>query len=197
MSFLPDDYREPVTSNYMAFDPGENTFRVLSDASIGWEYWKTVIKDGKSVRGPIRIKGMEAPRLPITEFEVNPKTGNLDTPSLFWAFVVYNRNAEKVQILEIKQSGIRKALLALAKSKSWGDITKFDITITKVGQGKETEYSVMPCPKEPLDDGIKQLYKDMNINLEALFANNGLGADPFNFATETIDTAKIAEEMPF
>jgi hypothetical protein len=33
----------------------------------------------------------------------------------------------------------------------------------------------MPAPKEKLDPGITQLYKDMNINLEALFT----GDDPF------------------
>ena len=42
MGFLPKNEREPVTSNYMRFEKGENVFRVLSSAIVGMEYWKTV-----------------------------------------------------------------------------------------------------------------------------------------------------------
>ena len=47
--FLDDDYKIPTTSNYMRFSEGDNTFRVLSSAIIGWEYWNT---DNKPVRNP-------------------------------------------------------------------------------------------------------------------------------------------------
>ena len=35
--FLPSGYKE--VSNYMKFVDGENRFRILSPAIVGWEYW--------------------------------------------------------------------------------------------------------------------------------------------------------------
>lgn len=190
MAFLPEGYQEPVTSNYMAFVAGENTFRILSDATIGWEYWKTLQKDGKDVRGPVRIKGTVLQPMKITEFEINPKTGNLDTPSRFWAFAVYNRQANRIQILEIKQGSIRKSIQALFTNKAWGDVKKYDITVTREGQGLETRYSVLPCPKEELDKSIIKQYEDSHINLDSLFANDGTGADPFKTDAESVFMSK-------
>jgi hypothetical protein len=170
--FLDPSEKEPVTSNYMRFNPGENTFRVLSSAITGMEYWKTKIVDGKSVRGPVRVK--PDVNIPTDELELNER-GQLDMPKYFWAFVVWNRDAERIQILEITQKKVQRAIRALTASKSWGDPHEYDIIVTKEGEKLETQYSVMPAPKEKLDPGITQLYKDMNINLEALFT----GDDPF------------------
>lgn len=170
--FLPPDEKEPVTSNYMKFNPGENTFRVLSSAKTGMEYWKTKIVEGNKKRVPVRVK--PDVNIPTDELELNDR-GQLDLPKYFWAFVVWNRDAEKIQILEITQKTVQRAIRALTASKSWGDPKEYDIIVTKEGEKKETEYSVMPAPKEKLDPGITQLYKDMNINLEALFT----GDDPF------------------
>ena len=46
-NFLPDNYKIPTTSNYMKFAEGKNTFRVLSSAITGWEYFTT---ENKPVR---------------------------------------------------------------------------------------------------------------------------------------------------
>ena len=172
-NFLPTNYKIPEESNYMRFGQGENIFRVLSSAIVGMEYWKTTKDDsGKEIRRPVRVKmGVS---VDINELDKDKK-GELIMPKHFWAFVVWNRNAEKVQILEITQSGIRKKITALINSKAWGDPKEYDITITREGEGWDTEYSVMPNPKEKIDAGIVRLAKDLNINLEALFE----GQDPF------------------
>ena len=44
--FLPENYKSPE-GNYMKLQDGENTFRVLSSAIVGWEYWN---RDNKPVR---------------------------------------------------------------------------------------------------------------------------------------------------
>lgn len=164
MSFLPDKYEIPDSSTgYMKFKQGENKFRVLSSAIIGWETWTE--EDGK--RKPLRRK-MDNPF----------STDVVDDPTQikhFWAFVVWNYNEEKVQILEITQKGIMKSIKALTSDEDWGDPKTYDIVVTREGEGLETEYQVNPKPKKELDKGITQFYKDLNIDLDALYDGN----DPF------------------
>jgi len=181
---LDPDYKEPTQSNYLKFVEGENTFRILEGPITGWEYWVT---DGDK-RKPIRKH--EGENIPVEEIEVDPKTGKPENPKYFWAMVVYNWEDDRVQILEITQTTIRRAILAMSKSKSWGDPTEYNIIVTKSGEGKETEYTVMPGQKEKLPKEIEDKYKAMSVNLEALFK----GDDPFKNDDE-IDIEEIAKEL--
>lgn len=182
MTFLPDGHKEPVqASNYMKLIEGDNTFRVLSSAITGWEIWGTETKEGKEVRMPYRFKD---------EDSITPKYQALETETnrfkYFWAFVVYNRQDLKVQILELTQATIRKAILALVNNPKWGDPKEYDIVITKNKTGSEmrdVEYIVTPDPKEIVDPEITKKYKSMNINLEALYSND----DPFKSEEVNVD----------
>ena len=106
------------------------------------------------------------------------------------SFKLVSDNLEKVQILEIKQIGIMNALDALYDSKAWGDVTGYDIVITKTKTGPEpmnVEYSVVPEPKKPVSKKILEAY-DGKINLEALFE----GEDPFSSeGTDEVDLEDI------
>lgn len=161
--FLPTGYEAPVTEgNYMKFKKGKNHFRVLSSAIVGWEYWN---KDNK----PVRSKNELSP-----EDMVNAKTDKDDfpiAPKFFWAFLVWNYEAKKVQVLEITQKGIREAIEALLADEAWGSPKGYDIVITATGDGLEREYQVMPKPHT--QSPITTIPK---INLEALFD----GEDPFH-----------------
>ena len=179
MSVLPKDYKEPVTSNYMKFEQGENTFRILSQVITGMEYWKTT-NDGD--RKPIRVK--DGVKIPLGELEAD-KEGDLIMPKHFWAMVVWNYNAKKVQILEITQKTIRKAIMALERNTKWGDAAEFDITVEREGEGFDTTYTTTPNPKEELDEKIVKEYEAMSIKLEALYD----GEDPFE------DMVKKAKEI--
>lgn len=164
-SFLPTDYEVPAsTGNYMKFDKGENTFRVLSSAIIGWQGW--IVKDGKPA--PARFHNDEKPTN-LTAF----KDGKV---SHFWAFTVWNYKTKRIQILEVTQKTIQASMKAFVDNAKWGDPKGYDITISKSGDGLETEYSVMPNPHTKLDAEIEQFVKDTPVNLEALFE----GADPFD-----------------
>ena len=55
MSFLPEDYKAPDSSNYLKFKDGENTIRVLSSAIIGYEYWT---ENNKPVRSREPFQGI-------------------------------------------------------------------------------------------------------------------------------------------
>ena len=167
-NMLPDEYEVPQKAgNYMKFQDGENQFRFLSQAIVGWEGW--IEDDGN--RKPIRHKMDE----PFDPSEIDP-----ETIKHFWAVVVWNYSLKRVQILEITQRGIQKSLRALEKSKAWGSLLNYDILVTKSGQKLETEYQVNPCPPKLLDKEISKEYKATDIDLEKLFT----GEDPFGKKTE-------------
>jgi len=161
--FFPEaGYKVPETSNYMKFaTPGEHTFRVLSSAIVGYVYFNTENK-------PIRSK---------TTFDETPsdlkKDGRI---SHFWAFVVWNYEAKRVQILEVAQKSIQTQMQALINNVKWGNPKNYDITVTRKGTTmNDTEYTVMPNPHTPVDDEIVKKFQTMKINLEALYE----GLDPF------------------
>jgi hypothetical protein len=181
--FLPTDYEVPQKSgNYMKFQDGENKFRFLSSPILGWETWEEA---GDGSRKPKR-NPMNKP------FSVNEvEDGDPTKVKHFWAAVVWNYNEEKIQILEITQKGIQKSLRALSASKDWGSPLDYDILVTKTGQKLETEYQVNPVPPRELDKGVKQLYKDMKIDLEALFK----GDDPFADKSEEVNLDDVPDNL--
>lgn len=165
-NFLPEDYKLPDTSGYMKLKEGENTFRVLSSAIIGYEYWNTSNK-------PVRSK-KPVERTP-DDIRIE-KDGLPSKIKHFWAFVVWNYEAKAVQILEITQSTIQKGIKALVDNQRWGHPTGYDITITKSGEGFDTEYIVQGNPPlEKIDKDILSAYENKPVNLEALFT----GENPF------------------
>lgn len=164
---LPDNYEVPQKAgNYMKFLDGENKFRFLTPAILGWETWQEL---DNGTRKPLRTP-MDKP------FDVSQvEEGDPRNIKHFWAFVVWNYKEEKVQILEITQKGIQKSLRALEKSKDWGSLLNYDILVTKEGQKLETEYHVNPVPPKVLSKDIIEAFKQTDIKLEALFK----GDDPF------------------
>lgn len=183
-AWLPEGYTIPSTSKYMKFQDGVNTFRVLSAPTVGNEYWKT-LEDGK--RTPIRKRMNE--KINIAELEIN-KSGKLEMPQHFWAFVVWNYKEKAVQILEIKQKSILESIKSYTENPKWGTPTEYDITVTRSGQELNTKYLVDHDPKEPVDESILKEYKSMKINLDALFD----GADPFE-SVETKPELKDLDEV--
>jgi len=155
--FLPQGYEPPVSgSRYMKFEEGSNKFRVMSSAIVGWEDW-----DNKT---PVRTK--EKP-----EYSIDPAR----PVKHFWAFVVWNYQIEEIQILEITQAGIQKAIRGFVENADWGDPKEYDIIVSRIGKGLETEYSVMPAPHKPVPEKAKEMYGEQKIDLNKLYENG----DPF------------------
>jgi len=185
MGVLPKDYDVPnAESGYMKLIGPENRFRMLSEPIIGNEYWTEM--DGE--RKPVRKRLNETIMIGDLGFD---KWGNPERVKHFWAFIVWNYQVKKIQILEITQRSILLALSALDRSKDWGDLRNYDIVVTRKGELLETQYSVRPSPKKPLHPKIKELYNDVKIELEALYR----GDDPFagNVAPEEGDIDPLVE----
>ena len=163
----------------MKFEKGENKFRVLATAIVGWEWWEET-EDGK--RTPKRVKIDE--KLDISKID------DPNTIKRFWAMPVWNYQLDKVQILEITQKGIQGTLKGLARSKDWGSPVGYDISVIREGDGMETKYEVIPSPPKTLAKEIGEAFKATPIKLEALYE----GADPFEKNEFDIDLDEIEKQ---
>lgn len=173
--FLPEGYEAPQGGgSYLKLQQGENKLRILSKPIIGWLDWK----DNK----PYRFRFNRKPEKPMSDKPIRH----------FWALVVFDYNENAIKIWEVTQSTIQKAIEDLAKNEDWGSPHQYDIKITKKGQEKQTEYSVMPSPKKDLIAEIKQAAKDKPVHLEALYD----GKDPF-VINNGEQTQLIYETLPF
>jgi hypothetical protein len=171
--FLPKGYETPeVPSNYMEFTEGQNYFRVLSSAIVGYQWW---VENGEG-RKPVRVRELDE----VPE-EVRNAFNNRESARHFWAFSVYNYQTKAIQVLVLKQQTIMRAIEAFAKNPKWGNPKNYDLIVEKVKTGsreRDVEYNVVPEPPTPLDPAIEELASNVPVRLEALYA----GEDPF--ATE-------------
>lgn len=158
---LPEDYT-PAQSGwgqYTKLKDGDTKIRILTSPIIGYEYFTEANK-------PKRSKEMFSDTSDIKE------GGKVKE---FWAFVVWNYNEEKTQIMEITQNTIKDQIFALAKDEDFGDPKWYDLKITRSWKDLETKYQVKPLWAKTFDNK-EAIEAAKNINLTALFD----GEDPFN-----------------
>lgn len=163
MSFLPENYETPNISNgYTKFTPGQTKLRILTSPILGWEHWE----DGGKGRKVTRYKFND-------EHPAKAKH--------FWAMIVWNYTEETIQIMSISQVSIQRQLEGLYRNEDWGAPTKYDITITRVGETQyDTKYTIVPSPGKPVSDEIKQAYVQAGIDLNKWMK----GENPFKDAPE-------------
>ncbi len=157
--FFPKDYKLPESNSFMKFVAGKNKFRIMSSLTTGFEYWTSEDK-------PVRS------REPFTEtpdIKVDPKTGKDTNINHFWAVVVWNYNAEALQLLEITQKGIQKYILNLVNDPDWGKPQGYDIVVTRDGDGLSTKYTVAANPHKDMDPEIVAAYEASDLDPESLF----------------------------
>ncbi len=173
---LNPEFEEPKRyGDYTRLEEGDNSFRILSEGIFGVEYWTENFdpESGKVKNKPIRR--------PLAE------TTSLETAdwSYFYAFFVWNYKAEKIQILNTAKRGIVKGLKTLINNQKWGDITQYDICITRrqtdPSDPKSVEYTVTPEPKTVLDPEISEKWESSNFNRHTLYMLFD-GLDPFEYA---------------
>ena len=176
--FLPKDYTtpEPVSGYWNKWEKGQNKFRVLAPAIVGWEWW-TDEKDGG--RKPNRVKTQE-------EVPAEFRSGEDTDAKHFWMMPVYDYETKHVRILSIKQVTIQRAIESFVNNEDYGNPTGYDVTVDRQGEGFNTEYSVIPSPPQPLPAEVKKAWEDATISMEVLFE----GGDPFE-----LDADKIIKEV--
>ena len=163
----------------MKLQDGDNKIRIVTDAIVGWEYWK----EDNGDRKPVRVKEMPE-EVPAEATE--DKYGNFIKE--FYAFGVYNYNEKKVQILQITQVSIQERLFDLDSNEDWGDLKGYDITITRNNEGGRVKYEVTPLPPKELSMEVANAVAEKPMNLNALYE----GKDPFS---EYVDGEEIARTL--
>ena len=158
MPFLPQGVEPPKSNSlYFRFEQGDNKFRILSDAIVGWVDWTA---EKKPIRSKEQQQAIDATK----------------QPKNFWAFKVWDYKEHKLKILEITQTGIQSSIFDLFKSDSWGDPKGYDLTVKREGTGIETKYNVVPTPPMPANPEIIKILNGTDCDLEQLFVEGG---DPF------------------
>lgn len=117
-AFLPEGYEAPASNaNYMKLLDGENKIRILSKPIVGWLDWKD--------KKPLRFRMNAKPEKPVDPAKPIKH---------FWAFLVWNYAESHVQVLELTQATIQKAIADLSKDDDWGPPFGYDIKITRKGK---------------------------------------------------------------
>lgn len=150
--FLPDGYEPPKgSSGYMKFEKGVNKFLILGSALVGWEYWSLEDK-------PVRVA--ELPEHNPADIRVGDD-GQPEKIKHFWAFPVWNYEDERVQVLELTQSTIRREISALVDNDEWGTpVLTYAITVSREGEKLTTKYTVTPSPAKDIPVEILDAWKE-------------------------------------
>jgi hypothetical protein len=159
-AWFGEGYEIPVEpSTFMQLEDGDNTFRILSKPTMGYEYWT---QDNKPHRA--RVNWETVP----SDIRVD-KGGKPTKVKHFWNFLVYNYATKSIQTYEVTQTTIMKALKALIENPKWGSPEKFDITINKTGKELLTKYAVVPNPHSELTEEIKDALSKSDLDPESIF----------------------------
>jgi hypothetical protein len=168
--FLPEGYQAPeAQSHFMEFTEGQNAFRALTPAIVGFEWW---IENGEGFK-PVRVRTLE--EVP-EEFRNGPD--HRQQARHFWAFAIYNYEQKAIQVLVLRQQTIMRAIEAFSKNPKWGSPLNYDLVVERLKTGRgvwDVEYNVIPEPPAPLDPEIAKLSEQVSVRLEALYD----GQDPF------------------
>lgn len=138
--------------------------RIMCPFVTGYEGWT---EENKPVRG-MELESFSK------DIKWRVENGKAQTPKPFWATVVWNAQAGRLQVWSFTQATIYRQLYDLLDNKKWGALNAYDITLTRKGDGTKTEYTVVPNPKEPLSDEVNAAWTELQekwVGLEALFTN--------------------------
>ena len=187
--WLPGEAPESGAGNYFRlkdlkkYPDRTADVRILQPFLHGWEVW-VASEDGKG--RPVRALTKEELPDPST-WRVETRDGKekRDEPKKFWATALWNVNKKRIQVFSFTQGTIYRQLEVIAKNKRWGAYNAYDLTISSKGEGLETEYSITPNPKEPLDPQCVKEWEKLQeswVGIPAMFS----GGDPFGAFSEQV-----------
>lgn len=147
---VPGENRGDRVSDFMQLKQGDNRGRVLSNPQQFAVHW-VVDETGKK-----RKVGCAAAGCPVCQ-----RGQDGDKPQARWLVKFFNREENRVQLLEISQQ-ILKGVLDLVKNPDWGPVTEYDITVKRAAPGSQPLYTVMPGRRVPLTGEEKQALATFN-----------------------------------
>ena len=189
MSLLPEDYNasefekessEGGQSQFFSLKDGQaRTIRIMGDQDkpetfvMGYSAWR----DKKKRNAPNTDRGYSE-MVEYAEIQTfTDRNGNeveRKEPKKFWLFQIYNVTEKRAQVWEVTRKDIRRVLEEYERNPKWGDLTQYDITVTRTGKDMDTIYSLMPePPKQPPSDEVIKAIKEARIDCSAVFKDGG------------------------
>ncbi|WPP51777.1 hypothetical protein [Catalinimonas niigatensis] len=173
-NFFDRGHEIPEKRNqFMKMEYGKNRFRFVGDPVSGFIFFgKVEREDGTESTKPYRRREAEG------EFSVEEminrnvrmkKDGEMEGQKYFIASLVYNYQKEKLQVLEITQKSILKAIKSYVESEEYGHPGGYDLTVEKKGEGLNTEYTVVVSPPKPLSAEIEEALGEVSCDLDKIF----------------------------
>lgn len=176
MSFLPEGYKPQTGSgagNFFKIQEGKQKIRIVTDATVGFQYWTQENK-------PVSTK-----EYPINPPDIRVEDGKKDKIKEFWAVGIWDYDAKQLKVWQFTQASLKESILAYFQDEDWGNPRGYDLSITKSGKGLDTKYTVIAGNKGPVSAEIKAALAETDINLKALFD----GGDPFASVDEFAEVA--------
>lgn len=189
--FNPNDYKEQSNNIYLSkFEEGDTTIRILSDEEpvMGWEYW---IDGDNGKPKPVRVHDQS--EVDYSALRTNPKTGEKDKPTFFWALPVYNFNTQSIQWATLKWKTVREPILNFWRNKKWGSPVEYNFVVTKTTDDGITKYSVIAEPKDDLDEAIWEEFNSLTIDPDKWF-NDGHPWETANGQAGSINSSSDAAD---
>ena len=157
----------------MKFVQGKNRIRFIGNPVSGFVFFgKTKRDDGSETVKPYRRRESEG-EFSLEEMinrDVRMKPdGEIEGQKYFVMGLVYNYQKQKLQVLEVTQKSILKALKSYVESEEYGHPSGYDLTIEKKGDGLNTEYTVIVSPPKPLSDEIVEAVGNTSCDLQKIF----------------------------
>lgn len=123
------EYQKP--SDYMKFDQGDNRIRIISEGFMGLQHGL------RTARGWVNLGECTG-----KDCEHCLKS---NVPKRFWKWIVVDRLNEEVRLLD---AGIMigDQICNIAK-KLEGQITKHDLIVNRIGNDRQTKYTVRQAPE--------------------------------------------------
>ena len=175
VNFFDRGHEIPEKRNqFMKLESGKNRVRFIGNPISGFVFFGKIKRDdGSETVKPYRRRESEG------EFSLEEminhdvrmkKDGEIEGQKYFVMGLIYNYQKEKLQVLEVTQKSILKALKSYVDSEEYGHPSGYDLTIEKSGEGLNTEYTVVVSPPKPLSTEIEDLVGEISCDLQKVFA---------------------------
>jgi len=141
----------------------ETRLRFFGSGLTGFEAWTV---DNKPIRWETKPEELPA--------NIKQQEG-YQTIKRFLAGVVYDYASDDFKILQMTQKTLMDQLFKYIADEDYGDPTNYDIKISKKGEGKQTEYTLVAAPPKEVKPALQARFDDLECDLTRLFDNE----DPF------------------
>jgi len=158
--FFTEDVNKELDKSGSAFyelEQGQNEVRIVSDFVWGYKY---------DYANRAEAKEKKYPFYPVGSKEAKELSHKL---TLVAAMVLFDYKSGDLKSFNIHQKKILNPMRAYVENDKYGDLTGYDIVISKTGEGRDVEYSVIANPPEAMGKEVKEALEGTTIKMDNVF----------------------------